>query len=98
MVKVGVYGRLRSITDKSEVEVRSDVKTLRDLLLELKEKFGEDFYKDIVDEVADNIKIGIILTVNGVGVALEKGLETEIKKDDKIYIDSIGFIPLEGGG
>ena len=83
---------------KRQVEVQSDVKTLRDLLLELKGKFGEDFYKAIVDEVADNIKIGIILTVNGVGVALEKGLDTEIKKDDEIYIDSIGFIPLEGGG
>ena len=98
MVKVRVYGRLRSIVSEPEIEIHDNVETLRDLLLKLKDRFGEPFYRAVVDEASDNIRIGIVLTVNGVGVALEKGLDTKLKGNDEIYIDSVGFIPLEGGG
>lgn len=97
-MKVRVYGRLRSIVSEPEIEIYDNVETLRDLLLKLKDKFGEPFYRAVVDEASDNIRIGIVLTVNGVGIALEKGLNTKLKVNDEIYIDSIGFIPLEGGG
>lgn len=97
-MKVRVYGRLRSVVKEPEIEIHDNVETLRDLLLKLKERFGETFYRAVVDEASDNIKIGIVLTVNGVGVALEKGLNTKLRDNDEIYIDSIGFIPLEGGG
>ena len=98
MVKVRVYGRLRSAVSEPEIEIHDNVETLRDLLLKLKDRLGESFYRAVVDEASDNIRVGIVLTVNGAGVALEKGLNTKLKDNDEIYIDSIGFIPLEGGG
>lgn len=96
-MRVRIYGHLKSLVNEPEIEIYDNVETLKDLLLKLKERFGETFYNALVDETSNNTRVGIILTINGIGVALEGGLNTKLKNDDGIYIDTIGPIPPEGG-
>lgn len=100
MIKVRIYGRLSSLAGRSEIKIPSDgIRTVRDLLGKIKEQEGgERLYKALVDEKADDIRVGVILVVNGRSITLMKGLDSELNDDDDIYIDTIGFIPLEGGG
>jgi molybdopterin converting factor small subunit len=99
MIKVRIYGRLSSLTDSSEIEIPSNgIRTVRDLLERIRERGGERLYKAIVDEKADDIRVGVILVVNGKSITLMNGLDSELKDQDDVYIDTIGFIPLEGGG
>ena len=99
MMQVRIYGRFRSLFKNPNLELPNDenIKSLKDLLLIVKENYSEGFYKEIVDERSNSLNVGVILTVNGKSISTEEGLETKLRDGDEDFIDKIGFIPLEGG-
>ncbi|PYB68219.1 MoaD family protein [Thermoplasma sp. Kam2015] len=90
MVTVRYYATLRPVTKKKE-ETIDGVDTVSDLLEKLNEEYGEDFRKQMYD--GQSLFKNVIILVNGENITTIKGLDTEIKDDDRIDL----FPPVAGG-
>ena len=82
-VKVVFLGPLRSVTNDEELEMPvTDRETVRTLLSRLNEKLGQKFRDTILDSDGQ-LRPNVIVLMP---VLTEKGLETEIAKDDTVVI------------
>jgi MoaD family protein len=81
----------KNIIGKSELEINTDLKTLRELLISLVEKYPKlekEFFKKN-HELTDYICIFI----NDNPISALKMLETELKNNDNLLF----FVPVSGG-
>ncbi|CAC12024.1 conserved hypothetical protein [Thermoplasma acidophilum] len=90
MVTVRYYATLRPITKKKE-ETFNGISKISELLERLKVEYGSEFTKQMYD--GNNLFKNVIILVNGNNITSMKGLDTEIKDDDKIDL----FPPVAGG-
>ena len=83
---VNFYGRIKEYTkgDKSYIPNNKNYSTLRELLEELNDVYGNDF------NVFIHSNESCIFLINGKGIMLPGGLDTKIVSNDKI--DIIPFI------
>jgi MoaD family protein len=92
-VRIMFLGELRNLTGKKEVEIEANEnETVRDLLKEVGEVFGEKISKRIFDEngeLSDNVRV----LVNGRNILIGKGLETKLCDGDSVIL----MPPLAGG-
>ncbi|KYK20587.1 hypothetical protein AYK21_05880 [Thermoplasmatales archaeon SG8-52-2] len=81
----------KDIIGKSEIEIKTDFKTLRELLISLVEKYPKlekEFFKEN-HELTDYICI----FVNDKPISALNMLETELKNNDNLLF----FVPVSGG-
>jgi molybdopterin synthase sulfur carrier subunit len=92
-VKVKFFTSLREITGKKEDEIQSP-RTIRvkELLASLSEKYGREFTDYLYDE-RGKVRTYIQILVNGRGINVLQGFETNLKEGDTIAI----FPPVGGG-
>jgi MoaD family protein len=94
-VKVEYIGHIKNITDSKqgeEIEAAEGI-TIADLLTLLSRKYGEPFRKAIYEPKGSDVKANYIITVNGYLLNQLKGLETKLKKGDRITL-----LPIVSGG
>jgi molybdopterin synthase sulfur carrier subunit len=92
-VRVKFFTSLREITGKKEEEIQSP-RTIRvkELLASLSEKYGREFTDYLYDE-RGKVRTYIQILVNGRGINVLQGFETELEEGDTIAI----FPPVGGG-
>jgi molybdopterin converting factor small subunit len=67
--------------------------TLREVFDKLAEEHGKEFKKDIYEPGMDDVKTMFMVMVNGIVMGQLKGLNTELRDGDKIFL-----MPLMTGG
>jgi len=93
-VRVDYLGPLRIKLRKHHEDVQlSEQVKLRELLLQLAQKHGNEFRTYVFDSSCTDIKAGFIVTVNGVLSGQLKGSETDLSDGDRIVI-----MPVISGG
>ncbi|MEM4931481.1 MAG: MoaD/ThiS family protein, partial [Nitrososphaerota archaeon] len=66
---------------KSDQELHLEVSSIRDLLNQLSEKFGDAFRQRVLDE-RGNLRSFVVLYVNGKNIQLTEGLDTRLEDGD----------------
>jgi MoaD family protein len=94
-ITVEYIGHIKSITEnKREEEIETDENvTVTDLLTQLSSKYGEPFKKAIYEPKGSDVKPNYIITVNGYLLNQLKGLQTKLKRGDRITL-----LPIVSGG
>ncbi|MEM1891748.1 MAG: MoaD family protein, partial [Nitrososphaerota archaeon] len=77
---------------KSDQELHFEVSSIRDLLNQLSEKFGDAFRQRVLDE-RGNLRSFVVLYVNGKNIQLTEGLDTRLEDGDEVMM-----LPAIGGG
>ncbi|MEM0090070.1 MAG: MoaD family protein [Nitrososphaerota archaeon] len=77
---------------KSDQELHLEVSSIRDLLNQLSEKFGDAFRQRVLDE-RGNLRSFVVLYVNGKNIQLTEGLDTRLEDGDEVMM-----LPAIGGG
>ena len=96
-MKIKVKGYLsikKAMGNRSPIEMKIEGATLRDVLNELREKFGKDLGNLLYDDETKEVSPNILVFVNGRHYSfLPKQMDTELKDDDEVSI----FPPVAGG-
>ncbi len=94
-ITVEYIGHIKSITEnKREEEIETDENvTVTDLLTQLSSKYGGPFKKAIYEPKGSDVKPNYIITVNGYLLNQLKGLQTKLKRGDRITL-----LPIVSGG
>jgi len=90
-VVVKLFTSLREIAGTKETAVEGE--SVRQILDELVQTYGDKFYNAIFDEKTGNIRRYYSVLVNGRNVYLLDGLDTKLNDGDTISI----FPPVGGG-
>ena len=94
MIQVNYFGFLRSKLSKSSEAIRlSDGAKLRDLLLSLADRYGDNVEAYVFDRVSPDVKGDIVVNVNDVPHRQIQGLETQLNEGDRIDL-----MPMFAGG
>ena len=80
------------VTQPEKINLETQA-TIRDLLDSLAERHGEPFKKAIYEPGNPDLKSAFILTVNGWLLNQLKGLDTQLKEEDRVII-----LPIVSGG
>lgn len=94
-VQVEYLGHIKNITGQKReepIETSDDV-TVGDLLSLLSERYGEPFKKAIYEPKTSDVKPNYIVAVNGYLLNQLGGLETRLKKGDRVTL-----LPIVSGG
>jgi len=51
----------------------------------LRKIIAKGFYNEIVDEKSSSLRVGVILTINGKSIGIERGLGTELRDMEMKY-------------
>lgn len=94
-VQVEYLGHIKNMTDQKReetVETDDDV-TVGDLLALLSKRYGEPFRKAVYEPKGSDVKSNYIVAVNGYLLNQLKGLETRLRKGDRVTL-----LPIVSGG
>ena len=89
---LGYIKGLIGVTQAELIELQPKT-SVRNLLDTLAKKHGETFRKVIYEPGNTDLKSNFILSVNGLLLNQLKGLDTTLKKDDKVIL-----MPIVSGG
>jgi MoaD family protein len=94
-VQVEYLGHIKNMTGQKREEAveTSDDITVGDLLALLSDRYGEPFRKAIYEPKAPDVKPNYIVAVNGYLLNQLEGLETRLKKGDRVTL-----LPIVSGG
>ncbi|MEM2875995.1 MAG: MoaD family protein [Candidatus Bathyarchaeia archaeon] len=86
-VYVRYLGFIRSLlgTEREEI-LFNDGSTIRDLLNMIANKYGEKFQKEVYEPGMDDLRMGFILTVNGILMGQLNGVNTLLKEGDEVLL------------
>ena len=89
-VKVEYLGFIKNMLNKraEELELREG-STLQILLGKLSESHGASFRKEVFEPGSKGMKVGFVLTVNGVLMGQLEGIETRLKNGDHVILMSL---------
>ncbi len=102
MIRVKLGGKLRDLVGSDEITVDKDVRTVRELIIELKNK-NPNLGK-VLEELFPSGKdtsspmSTVVILVNGHPITFTGGLDTELYPGDEVKIDEIVITQLVGGG
>jgi molybdopterin converting factor small subunit len=89
-VKVEYLGFIKNMLNKriDELEL-GEAGTLRELLDNLANCYGQPFRKEVFEPGLKDVKTGFAVTVNGVLVGQLDGIETKLKSGDHVILMSL---------
>ena len=89
-VKVHYLGYIRNLLRQKEEEFQLEKDTpLSELLDKLAGIHGEPFKKEIFEPGLKDVKMGFVVTVNGILIGQLEGVETKLKEGDNIILMSL---------
>ena len=89
-VKVHYLGYIRNLLRQKEEEFQIEKDTsLSELLDKLAGIYGEPFKKEIFEPGLKDVKMGFVVTVNGILIGQLEGVETKLKEGDNIILMSL---------
>ena len=89
-VKVHYLGYIRNLLRQKEEELELEKDTsLSELLNRLAGIYGEPFKKEVFEPGLEDVKMGFVVTVNGVLMGQLDGVETKLKEGDNVILMSL---------
>ena len=93
-VKVQYLGPVRVLSNKREEEIQVTPKTtLCELLRKLSTTYGKEFEQEVFEDDKENVREGLIITINGIAIGQLNGLKTNLKLGD-----TVALLPHFAGG
>jgi len=89
-VKVQYLGFIKNLIKRSEdeFELEEDA-SLSDLLNQIAGVYGKAFQKEVYEPGLKDVKMGFVVTVNGVLTGQLQGVDTRLNKDDSVILMSL---------
>lgn len=90
-VTVKFFATVREVTGVRSIEIDAD--TIRDVLDELKKRYGKQFHDTVIDPETGELRRFYSFMVNGKRVELLNGYDTRLNEGDSVAL----FPPIGGG-
>jgi len=89
-VKVQYLGFIKNLIKRSEdeFELEEDA-SLSELLNQIAGIYGKAFKKEVYEPGLKDVKMGFVVTVNGVLMGQLRGVDTQLNNDDNIILMSL---------
>lgn len=89
-VKVQYLGFIKNLIKRSEDEFElEDGASLSELLNQIAGIYGKAFQKEVYEPGLKDVKMGFVVTVNGVLMGQLQGVDTRLNNDDNIILMSL---------
>jgi molybdopterin converting factor small subunit len=89
-VKVQYLGFIKNLIKKSEDEFElREGASLSELLNKIAGIYGKPFRKEVYEPGLKDVKMGFVVTVNGVLIGQLKGVDTQLNNGDNIILMSL---------
>jgi len=89
-VKVLYLGFIKNLIKRSEDEFELDEgASLSELLNQIAGVYGKSFQKEVYEAGLKDVKMGFVVTVNGVLMGQLQGVDTQLNNDDNIILMSL---------
>ncbi len=92
-VKVRLFGVFRGLSDKSQLSLKIEEPTVRNVIETLAESLSTEARRLLIDPELNDPRPNALILLNGKEINVLKGLETEVKEDDEVTL-----IPVSHGG
>jgi molybdopterin converting factor small subunit len=94
MVKIQYMGQIRAIVGHREEIIDNEPEsTVLAILQQLGTKYGKEFKAEVLDDVNQGLREGILIAINGIATGQLDGLNTSLDTHDTLTI-----LPLFTGG
>ncbi len=89
-VKVHYLGFIKNLINQSEDNFDlEEGSSLSDLLNKLSSLYGKPFQKEVYEPGLKDLKMGFVVTINGVLMGQLQGVDTELKSGDNVILMSL---------
>jgi len=89
-VKVQYLGFIKNLIKRSEDEFElEEGASLSELLNQIAGIYGKAFKKEVYEPGLRDVKMGFVVTVNGVLMGQLQGVDTRLNKDDTVILMSL---------
>jgi len=89
-VKVQYLGFIRNLIKRSEDEFElEEGASLSELLNQIAGMYGKAFQKEVYEPGLKDVKMGFVVTVNGILIGQLQGVDTRLNNDDNIILMSL---------
>jgi len=89
-VRVHYLGFIRKLINQSEDEFElKEGASLADLLNKISNIYGKSFQKEVYEPGLKDVKMGFVITVNGVLMGQLQGVDTQLNSDDNVILMSL---------
>ena len=89
-VKVHYLGFIRKLINQSEDDFElKEGASLADLLNKISNIYGKSFQKEVYEPGLKDVKMGFVITVNGVLMGQLQGVDTQLNSDDNVILMSL---------
>jgi MoaD family protein len=89
-VRVQYLGFIKNLIKKSEDEFElQEGASLSDLLNKIAGIYGKPFQKEVYEPGLKDVKMGFVVTVNGVLIGQLKGVDTQLNNGDNVILMSL---------
>jgi len=92
-VKVRLLGVFRGFCGKSQLSLKLEQATVRNVIQTLAESFSAESRRLLIDPELNDPRPNALILLNGKEINVLKGLETEVKEGDEVTL-----IPVAHGG
>jgi molybdopterin converting factor small subunit len=89
-VKVQYLGFIKNLIKRSEDEFElEEGASLAELLNKISSLYGKDFQKEVYEPGLKDVKMGFVITINGVLMGQLQGVDTQLNTGDNIILMSL---------
>jgi molybdopterin converting factor small subunit len=89
-VKVQYLGFIKNLIKRSEDEFElEEGASLVELLNKISSIYGKDFQKEVYEPGLKDVKMGFVITVNGVLMGQLQGVDTQLNSGDNVILMSL---------
>ena len=89
-VKVHYLGFIKNLINQSEDEFElEEGASLSELLNKIAGIYGKPFQKEVYEKGIKDVKMGFVVTVNGILIGQLNGMETQLNNGDNITLMSL---------
>ncbi len=89
-VKVQYLGFIKNLIKKGEDEFElEEGASLSQLLNKIAGIYGKPFQKEVYEPGLKDVKMGFVITVNGVLIGQLKGMDTQLSNEDSVILMSL---------
>lgn len=92
-VKIRLLGVFRGLSAKSEMNLKFEKATVRNVVLTIAKSLSEEARGLLIDAELNDPRPNALILLNGKEINVLKGLETEVKEGDEVTL-----IPVSHGG
>jgi molybdopterin converting factor small subunit len=89
-VRVQYLGFIKNLIKRSEDEFElEEGASLAELLNRISSIYGKDFQKEVYEPGLKDVKMGFVITVNGVLMGQLQGVDTQLNSGDNVILMSL---------